>query len=243
MIEIKNLEFEYHKGYPVIKNISFSVNNESLGIIGANGAGKSTLLKLISGIELDYKGMISINDTLVSKKTLNTIRQHLGFVFQDSDTQLFMPKVYEDIAFGLYNQGLDEETINNKVEEIMHKLSLSHLKDRQIYRLSGGEKKLVSLASVLVMEPEILLFDEPTIALDPRNRKTLINMINSLDHTKIITSHDLDLIYDTCERTIILDHGEMIIDGHTKEILTNKELLESHGLELPLSFQRINRRD
>lgn len=237
MINISNVSFSYNHINNVISNINFIIDkNESIGIIGANGAGKSTILKLLVGIELGYEGKIIIDNLEVEKKTINEIRQKIGYVFQDSDCQLFMPTVYEDVAFAPKNYGLKKEEIEKVTINAMKKVGIENLKDRSIYSLSGGQKKLASLATVLSMEPEILVFDEPTIALDPKNRRRLIGVLNSLNTTKIITSHDLDLIYDTCTRTILIDNGKIIADDETEKILTNKDLLETHGLELPLSM-------
>ena len=179
-----------------------------------------------------------INHLKVEKKNLQEIRQKIGYVFQDSDSQLFMPTVYEDVAFAPRNYGFSKEEVDKRTTQALKSIGIEELQDRQIYRLSGGEKKLASIATVLSMEPDILIFDEPTIALDPRNRRRFINVLNSLNGTKIVTSHDLDLIYDTCDRTILIADGKMIFDGDTKTILQNNDLLESNGLELPLSLQR-----
>ena len=183
------------------------------------------------------------NSCLATRFPYNTnlteeIRQKIGYVFQDSDSQLFMPTVYEDVAFAPRNYGFSKEEVNERTIEALKSIGIEELQDRQIYRLSGGEKKLASIATVLSMKPDILIFDEPTIALDPKNRRRFINVLNSLKGTKIVTSHDLDLIYDTCDRTILIADGNIIFDGDTKTILQNKDLLEKNGLELPLSLQR-----
>ena len=204
MIEVKNVSFMYERGNKeVLSNINFKIdNNESVGIIGANGAGKSTILKLLVGSELQYQGEININDLKVEKKNLAEIRQKIGYVFQDSEAQLFMPTIYEDVAFAPRNYGLSEQEIQERTLEALKSVGIENLKDKQIYRLSGGQKKLASIATVLSMKPDILIFDEPTVALDPKNRRRFIDVLNSLKSTKIVTSHDLDLIYDSCERTI-----------------------------------------
>ena len=196
--------------------------------------GKSTLLKLLVGLELGYTGEIIIDDMKVEKKNLAEIRQKIGYVFQDSDSQLFMPTIYEDVAFAPKNYGFSEEEVQNRTIEALKNVGIEDLKDRPIYHLSGGQKKLASIATVLSMKPDILIFDEPTIALDPRNRRKFIEVLNSLSGTKIVASHDLDLIYDTCEKTILISDGKIIKSGLTKEILNDKELLENNGLELPL---------
>lgn len=240
MIEVKEVSFSYNGSKKqTLSNMNFKIEDgKSVGIIGANGAGKSTMLKLLVGLELDYQGTIMIDNLKVEKQNLQEIRQKIGYVFQDSDSQLFMPNVYEDVAFAPRNYGFSKEEVNERTAEALKSIGIEELQDRQIYRLSGGEKKLVSIATVLSMKPDILIFDEPTIALDPKNRRRFINVLNSLKGTKIVTSHDLDLIYDTCDRTILIADGKIIFDGDTKTILQNKDLLENNGLELPLSLQR-----
>lgn len=242
MIEVKDVSFSYSSNKnEVLSNINFKIeNNESVGIIGANGAGKSTILKLLVGLELDYKGNIAIDELKVEKKNLYEIRKKIGYVFQEADAQLFMPTIYEDVAFAPKNYGYSKEETHKRTIDALKSVGIEELKDKPIYRLSGGQKKLASIATVLSMKPEILIFDEPTVALDPKNRRRFIEVINSLKETKIITSHDLDLIYDTCSRTILISKGKIIIDGETKSILNNKELLENNGLELPLSLTRRN---
>ena len=240
MIEVKEVSFSYNGSKKqTLSNMNFKIENEeSVGIIGANGAGKSTMLKLLVGLEINYQGNIMINNVKVEKQNLQEIRQKIGYVFQDSDSQLFMPTVYEDVAFAPRNYGFSKEEVNERTVEALKSIGIEELQDRQIYRLSGGEKKLASIATVLSMKPDILIFDEPTITLDPKNRRRFINVLNSLKGTKIVTSHDLDLIYDTCDRTILIADGKIIFDGDTKTVLQNKEVLENNGLELPLSLQR-----
>ena len=241
MIEVNNVSFSYNDDIQTLSNLNLKINDqESVGIIGANGAGKSTFLKLLVGLELNYKGTININNLKVEKKNLTEIRKDIGYVFQDSDSQLFMPTVYEDVAFAPRNYGFSKEEVDKRTMKALKSVGIEDLKDKSIYRLSGGQKKLVSIATVLSLKPSTLIFDEPTVALDPKNRRRFINVINSLDETKIITSHDLDLIYDTCSRTILISKGKIIADGETKSILTDEELLENNGLELPQSLVRKN---
>ena len=238
-IEIKDLEFAYQKEHPILKGVSFTAHeNDSIGIVGANGVGKSTLLKLLVGLNLDYSGSIRVEEIPVEKSTLPKIREKIGYVFQDSDSQLFMTNVYQDIAFAPKNYGLPPEEVEKRVKSAMEAVHITHLKDQPIYQLSGGEKKLVSIATILSMTPDIILMDEPSVALDPRNRRNLIHILNEFDHLKMITSHDLDFIYDTCNRVILMNDGKIVADGETKEILTDRTLLEENGLELPLSFSR-----
>lgn len=238
-IELEHVNYSYEKFQPVLKDISFMANeHDSIGLIGANGAGKSTLLKLLVGLNLNYEGSIRVEEIPVVKETLPKIREKIGYVFQDSDSQLFMPRVYDDVAFAPRNYGLPEEEVSRRVKNALEMTHIEHLKDKQTYKMSGGEKKLVSIATILAMTPDIILMDEPSIALDPKNRRNLIHILNKFKHLKIIASHDLDLVSDTCSRVILLSEGAVVKDGAAKEILTDKELLEAHGLELPLSMQR-----
>lgn len=237
-INVENLSFSYEKEQPILKNITFTAKeNDSIGIIGANGVGKSTLLKLLVGLNLNYEGNIRVENIPVEKNTLSIIRERIGYVFQDSDNQLFMSNVYEDIAFAPRNYGFSEEEVKKRVENALNIVHINNLKNKKIYKLSGGEKKLVSIATIFSMTPDIILMDEPSIALDPKNRRNLINILNEFQHLKIIASHDLDMILDTCNRTILMSEGKIIKDGNTKDILTDKKLLEANNLELPFCFQ------
>lgn len=218
--------------------MSFTINHgESVGIIGANGAGKSTLLMLLMGLLIATEGSVLVGDIKLTKKTLSMIRQRLGMVFQDPDDQLFMTRVYDDVAFGPRNYKLDEKEVDEKVNRALEQVGISHLKDRAPFKLSGGEKRCAAIASVLSMEPDVLIMDEPTSALDPKARRKLINLLNTFEHTKVITSHDLDMVLDTCNRIMVIKNGEIIADGDAKKILSDKKLLENSGLEMPLSIQ------
>lgn len=235
-IDIDKLSFSYGNNC-VINDISLHWGeNDSVGIIGANGAGKSTLLKLLVGIELNFSGSIRVEEIPLDKKTLKNVRQKIGYVFQDSDAQLFMTNVYDDVAFEPLNYGLPNEEVNRRVNDALKRVHIEDLANKKIHQLSGGEKKLVSIATILSMTPDIILMDEPSAALDPRNRKNLISILNEFEHLKIITSHDLDFVWDTCNRVILINDGRIIKDGTPDEILTNKELLEENGLEMPLSL-------
>lgn len=239
---IESLTFSYTgrgKGRNVLSNISFQAGKqENIGLIGANGAGKSTLLKLMVGLLLNYEGRIRVNGLEVRNETLADVRKKTGYVFQDSESQLFLSTVYEDVAFAPRNYGYSEEKVIEKSEQALKMVHIEELKDAQIYRLSGGQKKLVSIATILSTEPEIILLDEPSAALDPKNRRNLIHVINELPGTKVIASHDLDFIWDTCGRTLLLSDGGIIKDGNTEVILSDEALLKENGLELPLSLSR-----
>ncbi len=237
-IEARSLKFTYPDGQMAVKNISFIIHHgESVGVIGANGAGKSTLLMLLMGVLFPDEGEALVADVLITKKTLPMIRKSLGMVFQDPDDQLFMTTVYEDVAFGPRNYKLDEKEVDARVKEALDEVGISHLSKRAPYKLSGGEKRSASIATVLSMRPDLLILDEPTAALDPKSRRRIMKLLKGFEHTKIITSHDLDMVYEMCDRIILLKNGEVVADGNTKDILTNEELLDACGLELPLSIQ------
>ena len=248
-INVENLEFAYDRvkdtrkddsrDNRIIKDVSFrACENDSIGIIGANGVGKSTLLKLLVGLELNFTGQIRVEEIPLEKKTLSRVREKIGYVFQDSDSQLFMTNVYQDVAFAPRNYGLPQEEVDRRVNNALSSVHIEHLRDKPVHALSGGEKKLVSIATILSMIPDIILMDEPSAALDPKNRRNLINILNEFDHMKIITSHDLDFIWDTCNRILLMADGQIVADGTPDEILKNKELLETNGLELPLSLMQ-----
>ena len=235
-LSLDQVSFSYNGTNKILDSISFSIpERETIGVIGANGAGKTTLLKLLVGLLLPDSGTVSVSGTVLSKNSLSEIRKKIGYVFQDSDSQLFMPTAYEDIAFGPRNYGYSEDEVRLRTEKAMELTHSSYLRDRQIHKMSGGEKKLVSIATILSLDPEIIIMDEPSNALDPQNRRNLINVLNDLPCTKLIAAHDLDLVWDTCSRVILLAHGRIAAEGNTKELLTNEELLDSNGLELPLS--------
>lgn len=237
IIKFENVSFSYEKDM-IIDNISFEINEgESLCIVGSNGTGKSTLLQLMTGILPILKGSIAIDNMPVSKKNFNKIHNVLGFVFQDFDAQLFMPTVYQDIAFAPQNYGFD--SIDERVKKIAEKLNITNILDKPSFKLSGGEKKLASLAAILVTEPKCILLDEPTTALDPRNRKILIDIIKQLNKTKIITTHDLDMAMEICDRVIVLNNGKIVADGKPFDVLLNKEIMINNGLELPLGNYKL----
>ncbi|MBQ9493003.1 MAG: ABC transporter ATP-binding protein [Oscillibacter sp.] len=233
-LEIENLSFAYRNHPPLFRGLSLRAD-ETVGLIGANGAGKSTLLKLLVGLEEGYGGSVRVQGREARGKGLEEIRKRTGYVFQDSESQLFLRTVREDVAFGPRNQGRpDWERVT---AESLERTGLGGLGNRNVYQLSGGEKKLAAIAGVLAMGAEMMLLDEPSAALDPANRERLIAILNALPGVKLIASHDLDFIYDTCKRVILLSHGEIAGDGPAEEILRNRALLEANELRLPLSFR------
>lgn len=236
--EVKNLHYIYPDGREAINGVSFRiVHGESVGIVGANGAGKTTLLMLLIGAIFPYKGEVTVGEVPVVKKTLPLIRQKMGMLFQNPDDQLFMTTVYDDVAFGPRNYKLDEREVEKRVSRALETVDIEHLRNRAPYKLSGGEKRAAAIATVLSMAPDIMVLDEPSSALDPRSRRRLINLLKGFSHTKIIATHDLDLVLELCDRTIVLKDGKVISDGTTAGILTNVELLEQSGLEVPLCLQ------
>ena len=237
MLEFRNVSFSYEAGAPVVENLSFSIGKgEAVGLIGANGAGKSTIMKLMLGL-LQGQGEIFVDGLPVNRQNLAAVRKKVGFVLQDSDNQMFMPTVYEDMIFGPRNYGMTKEEAERRVDQVLEALGLMDLKHRHNHRISGGEKRMAAIATILAMEPELIVMDEPSTALDPLNRRTVIRTIRSLPQTKLIASHDLDMILDTCQRVILLNHGKIVADGKTMDILRDKTLLEENRMELPFCFQ------
>ncbi len=243
-IEARGLEYVYPDGHKAVHDISFLIGHgESVGIIGANGAGKSTLLMLLMGVIMPTAGEVLVGDVAVTKKTLPQIRQRLGMVLQNPDDQLFMTTVYEDVAFGPRNYHYAEPEVETRALEALRTVGIEHLKDRAPYKLSGGEKRSAAIASVLSMQPDVLILDEPTSALDPRARRRVMGMLKEFSHTKIIASHDIDMIYEICGRTIVLQDGCVRADGKTSEIVCDAALMDLSGLEIPLMFQNCGRRE
>ena len=237
MLEFRNVSFSYEPGTPVLDNLSFHIRKgETVGLIGANGAGKSTIMKLMLGL-LPAQGEILVEGMPVTKQNLSVIRQKIGFVLQDSDNQMFMPTVYEDMIFGPRNYGLTREEADARVDRVLRELGLENLKHRHNHKISGGEKRMAAIATILAMEPEMIVMDEPSTALDPVNRRRVISTINSRKETKLIASHDLDMILDTCQRVILLNHGRIVADGEAETILRDQALLEANRMELPFCLQ------
>ena len=223
MITFDNVSFAYEAGAPVLRGVSFHIApGEAVGLIGANGAGKSTIMKLMLGLLPCTEGEIRVDGVRVEKKTLPQIRRALGFVLQDSDSQMFMPTVYEDMMFAPRNYGLSKEEAEKKVDAVLEQLGLTELKHRHNHKISGGEKRMAAIATILAMEPKAILMDEPSIALDPFNRRTVIRAINGLSMTKLIASHDLDMILDTCSRVLLLSGGQLVADGRAEDILRDR---------------------
>jgi cobalt/nickel transport system ATP-binding protein len=238
IVEVRNLRHVYPDGAIALRDVSIRITHgESVAIIGANGAGKSTLLLHLNGALAATAGEIRIGNFPLTKGTLPAIRRTVGMVFQDPDDQLFMPTVYDDVAFGPLNLGLTGADVEQRVQDALDRVGVEHLRDKAPYHLSGGEKKRVAIATVLAMAPDILVMDEPTSGLDPCARRQLMGLLREFRHTRIFTSHDLDMVLDLCERTIVLHEGEVKADGPTIEIFRDDALLARCRLERPLSMQ------
>lgn len=238
IVEVQHLRHVYPDETIALQDVSFTIHHgESVAIIGENGAGKSTLLLHLNGYLTPSSGHIRIGDFPLTKKTLQQIRRTVGMVFQDADDQLFMPTVFDDVAFGPFNLGLPLEEVKQRVDLILDKVGAIHLRDKPPYHLSGGEKKRAAIATVLAMSPDILVMDEPTSGLDPFARRQLIGLLQEFQHTRIFTSHDLDMVLDLCERTIVLHKGMVKADGRTRDIFGDEALLAECRLEKPLSMQ------
>lgn len=242
MIDINDLTVKYSDGHLAVDAISFNIKQgESVALIGANGAGKSTLLLSMVGIIAKSNGNIKIDGIELDKKSLKEIRKKLGMVFQNPDDQLFTAKVYDDVAFGPRNYGLSEDEVDKLVAKSLECLGIEHLKDRMSHKLSGGEKRTAAIASVMSLQPEAVLMDEPTSFLDPRARRKLICVMKKMYCTKLIATHDLDMAMEVCDRVLVLKEGKLFADGKADEILRNEKLLLEVGLELPFGLQKIEK--
>jgi len=238
IVEVADLAHTYPDGTMAVRGISFRIHHgESVAVVGANGAGKSTLLLHLNGYLTPQHGSVRIGDFPLTKATVQDIRKTVGMIFQDADDQLFMPTVYDDVAFGPLNLGLPPEEVEIRVQDALVRTAVAHLRDRPPYKLSGGEKRAVAIATVLAMSPDILVMDEPSSNLDPRARRTLIELLAGFHHTKIIATHDLDMVLDLCERTIVIHEGKIMADGPTLDIFNDTELLSKSHLEKPFRLQ------
>jgi len=238
LVAFEDVSFDYPDGTTALRGVSFSIHHgESVGLVGANGAGKSTLLLHLPGILLPSSGHVRVGDWPVTARTLPQVRRSLGMVFQDPDDQLFMPTVGDDVAFGPQNLGLPGDEVEARVAGALERVGATHLRLRPPYKLSGGEKRAAAIASVLSMSPDILVMDEPSANLDPASRRRLIALLRSFEHTKIVATHDLDLVQDVCTRTIVLRGGRVAADGPTADVFGDDALLSSCHLEKPLRMQ------
>jgi cobalt/nickel transport system ATP-binding protein len=237
-IHIRQLGFAYPSGQAALSQLDLTVKpGENVGLVGPNGAGKTTLFLCLAGVLEPSAGELVVCGLNVCEPAQRRqVPSKLGIVFQNSDDQLFNASVLDDVAFGPLNLGLPIERVRERVALALAQVGLSGFEERVPFHLSGGEKRRVALAGVLAMQPEILLLDEPSSHLDPRGRRELIKLIQGLHNTKLIASHDLELILATCERAVVLDHGRVVGDGPVRRVLADDQLMQKHGLEVPHSL-------
>jgi cobalt/nickel transport system ATP-binding protein len=240
-IVIKNLTYTYPDGTRALNNINLSIEaNERVALIGANGSGKSTLQLHLNGIILPQEGSIQVGQWLVNAENLREIRNFVGLVFQNPDNQLFMPTVWDDVAFGPKNRGWRDKELIDRVVKAMKMVDIDpeYYGNRNTENLSGGEKKRIAIAGVLAMEPQVLVLDEPSAQLDPRSRRQSIELLQNLPLTQLIATHDLDLALELCSRTVVLSKGQIVYNGTTEQIMGDPDFLLQHSLESPLSCSR-----
>ena len=231
MLNIQDLSVTYPDGTEALRHVSLKLSpGETCGLIGGNGAGKTTLLMALVGL-VQSQGSVRVGDTELTPKTLSKLRQQVGVVFQNPDDQLFLPTVYQNVAFGLQNMGLPEQQVRERSDKTLELLGISALRDRQAQRLSGGEKRMAALATVLAMEPKLLLLDDPTAFLDPKARRRLITVMQQLPQTMLVATHDLTFALETCRRCVVLNKGALFADGVSKELLFDEKTMEDGGVE------------
>ena len=237
IIQISSLSFAYPDGTGALDDVSLEIfENECIGLVGPNGAGKTTLLLHLNGI-LSGKGRIVVDGLEVCKRNIREIRKKVGIVFQDPEDQLFSSTVFDDIAFGPGTMGLDKTEILSRVRSALREADLEGCEEKPPYHLSFGQKKKAALASILSMRPKIIVLDEPTSNMDPRGRRRFLRLIKGLRATKILSTHDMESVSELCDRVIVLDSGRLVADGDARTILSDKGLMESHGLEVPFSVR------
>jgi cobalt/nickel transport system ATP-binding protein len=231
-VHVRELGFAYPDGHIALRDINLEVvPAERVALVGPNGAGKSTLMLHLNGILRGQHGTVQVGELEVTEANLRKVRAAVGIVFQNPDDQLFAPTVFDDVAYGPIYMGLPEEQVRQRVALALKQINMEAYAGRTSHHLSLGEKKRIAIATVLAMEPSILVLDEPSSGLDPRARRTLIQLLDRLAPTMLISTHDLRLVRELCPRTIILDEGRVVADGATAELLTDEALLREHGLE------------
>lgn len=233
-VEIEHLHFTYPDGFEALKGADLVIaRGEKVALVGPNGAGKSTFMLHLNGINTPAHGSVRIGGTLVERASLRRIRAEVGIVFQDPDDQLFSPTVFDDVAFGPLHMGVAEAEIHGRVERALASVGMAGFERRLPHHLSLGQRKRVALATVLAMDPSVLVFDEPSAGLDPRGRRELIGLLRGLDQTMLVSTHDMRLVAEVFPRVVVMDDGRIVADGPTSAILSDDALLLAHGLERP----------
>ncbi len=236
-IAVDGLGFRYPDGTDALRDIDLHIHpGERVALLGPNGAGKTTLILHMNGIHMPQRGTVAVSGLRLAKDNVMEIRKRVGIVFQDPDDQLFMPTVRDDIEFGPRNLGIAGDDLDERVQAALAAMDVSDLADRPPNHLSFGQKRRVAIAGVLAMEPSILVLDEPTSNLDPASRRELAEALKALDTTQLIVTHDLPFAYEMCERSVVMDGGEIVAVSSTAELLTDEPLLKQHRLELPFGF-------
>lgn len=235
-IEVADLTYCYPDGTLALDKVSFTIHHgERVALLGPNGAGKSTLIGHLNGITRAQSGTVAIEDIIITDKTIGTVRSRVGVVFQDPDNMLFMTSIGDDVAFGPLNMGLSQAEVDKRVHRALDAVSLTHLSEKPGMHVSFGQKKRAAIASVLSMEPAVLILDEPTSNLDPRAKREMTELVACLDITLVIATHDLDLAWRMCDRALVLDGGKVVAHGPAREIMANEELMLAHGLDVPIA--------
>jgi cobalt transport protein ATP-binding subunit len=232
-IEVHNLSYKYPDGHAALDGVTLRIEpGEKVGLVGPNGAGKSTLILHLNGIFRCTSGSVHVCDLEICEETLGKVRAAVGLVFQDADDQLFSPTVFEDVAFGPMHMGMCEPEVRRRVAAALAAVNMADYELRVSHHLSTGEKKRIAIASVLSMDPEILVMDEPSAGLDPRARRGFIKLLQALPQTMLVATHDIRLVQEVFSRVLVMDHGRIVADGSTESILEDAALLARHGLEL-----------
>ena len=233
-VELEHVHYRYPDGFEALRGVDLRIGaGEKVALVGPNGAGKSTLMLQLNGTLRPAHGSVRVAGLAVGKETIRRVRSEVGLVFQDPDDQLFSPTVFDDVAFGPLHMGLPADEVHRRVERALAAVGMAAFAHRVPHRMSLGQRKRVALATVLSMDPSILVFDEPSAGLDPRGRRELIALLRGLDQTMLVSTHDMRLVADVFPRTIVMDGGVVAADGPTSAILADEALLEAHGLEAP----------
>lgn len=233
-LEVTDLVHEYPDGTRALDGISLAVSaGERVALLGPNGAGKSTLILHTNGVLMPQRGTLTVDGVALEPATVREVRARVGLVFQDPDDQLFMTTVYDDVAFGPLNMGLSREAVDGRVHDALHAVGLADVASRPGAHLSFGQKKRIALATVLSMSPALLVLDEPTSNLDPRAKRSMLDLLGALETTMLVATHDMDLAWKLCDRAVVIDGGQVVADGPAHEVMADEELMLGHGLDLP----------